>query len=130
MFRISSERVKAQRVISLASWKSAGSISGISISRAKWRDSPSLTLESAPGSSQVTRTIPPRVPEPVRWRRKSEATLTPFCFMTHSDRSPAKDAAAATSMATFSLVDHSTYSLPDSANRESVSMISDEGVPG
>ena len=108
MFRISSDSVKAQGIIAFASWKSAGSRRGISMSRAKWRDSPSLTLERAPGSSQVTRSIPPLVPDPVRWRRKSEATLTPFCFMTHIDRSPEKEAAAATSMATFSFADHST----------------------
>ena len=52
--------------------------------------------------------MPPRVPELARCSRKSEATLTPFCFMTHMERSPAKEAAAATSAATFSLVDHST----------------------
>jgi hypothetical protein len=40
--------------------------------------------------------------------QESDATLTPFCFITQSDLSPENEAAAATSMATFSLVDHST----------------------
>jgi hypothetical protein len=67
-----------------------------------------LTLESAPGSSHSTSTIPPRVPDEARCKRKSDATLTPFCFITHMERKPENDAAAATSSATFSLVDHST----------------------
>ncbi len=104
----SSESSKAHLTMSLASWKSPGSSSGISTSRAKCRDSPSLMLERAPGSSHGMRTMPPRVPDPARCRRKSEATFTPFCFITARPRRPANEAAAATSRAIFSFVDHST----------------------
>ena len=39
--------------------------------------------------------------------RKSEATFNPFCFMAQIALIPEKEAAAATSKATFSLTDHS-----------------------
>ena len=57
-------------------------------------------------------------------------TLTPFCFITHIDLSPAKDAAAATSRPTFSFTDHSTYKFRSFATPARDSMISEEGVPG
>jgi len=87
-------------------------------------------LESAPGSSQWTSTMPPLVPERATCSRKSEATFTPFCFMAQIDRRPAIEAAKATSTATFSFTDHSTYMLRSRDARESCSIISDDGVPG
>jgi hypothetical protein len=106
-FLISSESSNAHRVMSLASWKVPGSSSGRSAHLAKGRESCSLVLESAEGSSQAASTNPALVPVRFRFIRKSEATLTPFCFMATIARTPAKEAAAATSIATFSFTDHS-----------------------
>ena len=59
---ISSESSYAQRVMSFSSWKVPGSSSGRFAHLATMRESSSSVLDSAPGSSQVTRTMPAFVP--------------------------------------------------------------------
>ena len=59
----------------------------------------------------------------------SVATLSPICFIVTNARAPEYAAPAATSRATFSLVDHCTLT-PGAFSRTRVSMISVEGVPG
>ena len=104
-----SDSSKANLVMSFASWKVAGSIKGRSPSLAMKRESSSLVDERAAGSSAVTKTSPPApTPERFRFKIKSEATLTPFCFIALKARRPEKEAAEAASSATFSLTDHST----------------------
>jgi hypothetical protein len=44
----------------------------------------------------------------IKIKQNSEATFKPFCFVAQIALSPENAAAAATSMATFSLTDHST----------------------
>ena len=86
----------------------SGSSKGISANLAKSLASSSFVLEMPDGSSQLTRTNPPLVPERVKLVKKSEITLTPFCFILTIARQLAKEAAVAASKATFSLTDHST----------------------
>ena len=64
--------------------------------------------------------------------RASAATLTPTCFMMAQARFPVKDAAAATSKATFSFTPHSTaVRVPSSsAYLATAGRISEDGVPG
>ena len=54
----------------------------------------------------------------------------PAVFMAENARSPANEAAAAASVATFSLVDHSTYIPASLATLAKLSTISEDGVPG
>src|SRR4030042_748126 len=103
---------------------------GRSANRAKLRLSCSLLLDMAEGSSQATMTSPPLLPLRFKVMRKSEHTLTPFCFMATIALRPAREAVVAASSATISLVDHSTYRLKCSATRASDSVISVEGGPG
>lgn len=62
----------------------------------------------------------------------SAATFSPTCFMTAQERAPVKEAAAATSKATFSFTPHSTAigEPSSSANFATAGSISDDGVPG
>ena len=60
----------------------------------------------------------------------SAATLSPTCFIAASARAPPMAAPSATSSATFSFVDHSTYTRRSGSSRTSVWRISVEGVPG
>src|SRR5450830_884099 len=61
---------------------------------------------------------------------ESEATFRPTCFIHTNDRSPEAAAAAATSRATFSLVENSKYIPASLATSMKTSPISEEGVPG
>ena len=116
--------------MSFASWKVAGSSRGSSAHLAMGRESCSLVLDRPAGSSQITSTRPALVPVRLRFIRKSEATLRPFCFMATMARTPANDAAAAASRATFSFTDHSTWMSISLATSARLPMISEEGLPG
>ena len=80
------------------------------------------------GSSAVTMTRPPMAPMFVKVISGSIATFSPTCFIAVSARTPAREAPMTTSMATFSLTDHSQLISP--LYLPMFSMISVEGVPG
>ena len=86
--------------------------------------------ENIEGSSADKITIPPSTPVYATLIRESDATLRPTCFIKVKDLTPEAAAAAATSRATFSLVENSKYIPASAAIFEKTSPISDEGVPG
>ena len=61
-----------------------------------------------PGSSALTTTSPARAPVYAAVMNVSDATFSPTCFMVTIARVPPTAAPSATSIATFSLLDHST----------------------
>src|SRR6266511_1217843 len=83
-----------------------------------------------PGSSATTITRPPRTPVYAAVMNVSAATFRPTCFIVTRARVPPSDAPSATSIATFSFVDHSTWTRRSASDRTSASRISVLGVPG
>ena len=61
---------------------------------------------------------------------ESADAFKPTCFMNVNDLNPEAAAVAATSIATFSLVENSKYILASLANTDKIFPISDDGVPG
>ncbi len=98
---------KAILTQSLASWLSVGSMTGTLANLPNWRLSCSFCELCCPGSSAVTMTNPPLMPEYESVKSGSAATLRPTCFIAASERAPATAAPMATSTATFSLGAHS-----------------------
>ena len=103
-----SEKSKASWTISYASATDDGSKTGTFEKSPKVRVSCSVCEEMGPGSSATRTTSPPLTPMYSRLMSGSEATLSPTCFIVTIARAPAYAAPAATSMAAFSLTDHST----------------------
>ena len=62
--------------------------------------------------------------------KESLATFKPTCFIKVKERNPEAAAVAATSIATFSLVENSKYIFASFASMDKTFPISDEGVPG
>ena len=84
-----------------------GSSSAMLADSACQRESNSLVLEWALGSSEVTITSPPLTPCWAPQCRESAVQRSPFCFTMHSALAPASDAPTHASSAQTSLVDHS-----------------------